>query len=375
MADDTRDYRALFLNRTPLLDVRAPVEFDKGAFPGATNVPLLNDGERHRVGIRYKQAGQQAAIDLGNQLVRGQVKRSRLAAWRQWHAAHPEGYLYCFRGGLRSHTTQAWLANEDIHVPLVVGGFKAMRRFLLESLDANLQRLPLWVLGGRTGCAKTRVIQQLDNAVDLEGLAHHRGSAFGRRPGGQPCQIDFENRLAIDLLGLADRGASPVVAEDESKLIGRCFLPLRLQARMKTAPRVLIEEPLEMRVQVTLEDYVLGPLEEYRHHYGQARAFPQLADDLLGAMDRIRRRLGGARYQELRVQLTRALEQQSRHGDSDAHRGWIREMLAGYYDPMYDYMMSKHRDGEILFRGTREQVLAFLRDQAASRAVGGRVHP
>ncbi len=124
----------------------------------------------------------------------------------------------------------------------MVGGYKAMRRFLLESLDAQLARQPLWVLGGRTGCAKTRVIRQLDNAVDLEGLAHHRGSAFGRRPGGQPTQIDFENRLAIDLLRLADRGVGRVVAEDESKLIGRCFLPTRLQARLD-APRVLIEEP------------------------------------------------------------------------------------------------------------------------------------
>ncbi|UWN51475.1 tRNA 2-selenouridine synthase [Alcanivorax sp. ALC70] len=148
MADDTRDYRALFLNRAPLLDVRAPVEFAKGAFPGATNLPLLDDGERHKVGIRYKQAGQAAAIDLGNELVSGRVKRARLNAWRQWRADHPDGYLYCFRGGLRSRTTQAWLANEGIDVPLVVGGYKAMRRFLLESLDAQLARQPLWVLAG-----------------------------------------------------------------------------------------------------------------------------------------------------------------------------------------------------------------------------------
>ncbi|MBL7251309.1 tRNA 2-selenouridine(34) synthase MnmH [Alloalcanivorax marinus] len=361
MADDTRDYRALFLARTPLLDVRAPVEFTKGAFPGATNLPLLDDRERHRVGIRYKQAGQQAAIDLGNELVSGRVKRDRLKAWRQWHAAHPNGYLYCFRGGLRSHTTQAWLATEGVTVPLVVGGYKAMRRFLLESLDANLQRLPLWVLGGRTGCAKTRVIGRLGNALDLEGLAHHRGSAFGRRPGGQPSQIDFENRLAIDLLGLAERGVPRVVVEDESKLIGRCFLPLALQARLKTAPRVLIEEPLEARVQVTLEDYVIGPLDEYRRHYGPAHGFERLAEELLAAMDRIQSRLGGDRHRQLRGQLARALERQRRHGDNDAHRDWIRELLAGYYDPMYDYMMSKHRDGEILFRGTREEVLAFLR--------------
>ena len=105
--DDTRDYAGLFLGDIPLLDVRAPVEFAKGAFPTASNLPLLDDDERHRVGIRYKQQGQQAAIDLGNELVSGRKKSARLDAWREWHRAHPDGYLYCFRGGLRSRTTQA----------------------------------------------------------------------------------------------------------------------------------------------------------------------------------------------------------------------------------------------------------------------------
>ena len=54
MRDDTRDYLSLFLNDTPLLDVRAPVEFAKGAFPGAANISLINDDERHQIGICYK---------------------------------------------------------------------------------------------------------------------------------------------------------------------------------------------------------------------------------------------------------------------------------------------------------------------------------
>jgi len=357
--DDTRDYAGLFLGDTPLLDVRAPVEFAKGAFPAATNLPLLDDDERHRVGIRYKQEGQQAAINLGNELVRGDTKRARLDAWQTWRQAHPDGYLYCFRGGLRSRTTQAWLSQSGVDVPLVVGGYKAMRRFLLDSLQRDLRQLPMVVLSGRTGCGKTRLIEKLDNAVDLEGLAHHRGSAFGRRPAGQPAQIDFENRLSIALLKQRARGSDPLVVEDEGKLIGRCYLPEGLQTRIRQSSRVVIDEPLEARVQVTLEDYVTGPLDEYARHYGDEQAFEQLADALLSAMDRIRKRLGGARHQSLRGELESALERQRRGGDPEGHRGWIRELLSGYYDPMYDYMLQR-RNGSIVYQGSRAQVMEYL---------------
>lgn len=359
MRDDTRDFLALFLNDTPLLDVRAPVEFAKGAFPTASNIALINDDERHQIGICYKQHGQQAAIDLGNQLVSGEERERRLRAWQQWWQANPEGYLYCFRGGLRSQTTQAWLREAGVDAPLVSGGYKAMRRFLLDELEANIHRLPFEVLCGRTGCAKTRVIVTQPNAVDLEGLAHHRGSAFGRRPGGQPSQIDFDNALAIALLKQREHHPACVLLEDESKLIGRCHLPFSLQDKIKSSPRIIINETLESRVQVTLEDYVVGPLEEYRHHYGDQLALQRLGEELLAALDRIRRRLGGLRHQQLRQQLAEALAVQAISGDTKLHEDWIRTLLGDYYDPMYDYMLS-HREGDILFEGSRAEVMAFL---------------
>ena len=106
MRPNTQDYKSLFLNDTPLLDVRAPVEFSQGAFPGTVNVPLMNDDERHRVGLQYKQAGQDSAIELGHQLVCGETKNVRVAHWVEFARAHPHGYLYCFRGGLRSQISQ-----------------------------------------------------------------------------------------------------------------------------------------------------------------------------------------------------------------------------------------------------------------------------
>ena len=43
MRMDSDDYLSIFLSDTPLMDVRAPVEFSKGSFPQASNVPLLDD--------------------------------------------------------------------------------------------------------------------------------------------------------------------------------------------------------------------------------------------------------------------------------------------------------------------------------------------
>jgi tRNA 2-selenouridine synthase len=352
------NYRQLLLNDVPMLDVRAAVEFTAGAFPHSHNIPLLNDDERHQIGICYKQHGQQAAIEMGQQLVSGTTRAERMTSWRQWQAQHPNGVLYCFRGGLRSQTVQQWLHEDGIDIPLVSGGYKALRRFLLDELEKNIRQLPFLILCGPTGSGKTRVIEKLNNSIDLEGIAHHRGSAFGRRPAGQPTQINFENTLSVAMLKQSAADHQQVVLEDESRLIGRCFLPVPLQESIREGARVLIEESLASRVEVTLEDYVLGPLAEYRQHFAE-QAEEKLAEELLSSIDRIRRRLGGARHQQLRGLLAEALQQQHKDGDVSHHRQWIEPLLRDYYDPMYDYMLQQ-RTGPILFRGSRQQVQQWL---------------
>ena len=364
--DEISDYERLLLNGTPLLDVRAPVEFARGSFPAAENHPLLNDDERHQVGIRYKEAGQQAAIDLGHELIHGQLKEERIAAWRDFAQRHPEGALFCFRGGLRSRIVQDWLREAGMDYPRVAGGYKAMRRFLLDAFEQAVPRTDFELIAGRTGTGKTRLIHERGDAIDLEGMAHHRGSAFGRRPGGQPVQIDFENRLIIALLRQRAAHTPSVLLEDESHLIGRCHLPPTLQEQMKASPRIEVDEPLDSRVQVTLEDFVLHPLDEYRGWYGDAEAQQKLGEELLAALDRIRKRLGGARHQALRAELENALREQQDRNNPDAHQAWIRALLTDYYDPMYDYMLSK-RGGEVLFRGRRDEVRAWLDERDRQR--------
>lgn len=361
------DYRSLFVDGVPLLDVRAPTEFAQGSFPNAINLPLLTDDERHAVGLTFNREGQAAAIAVGQVLVAGHTREARLQAWLDWYDRSPTGQLYCFRGGMRSGTVQRWLRDAGRPIPRVHGGYKAMRRFLLESLETNAAALPLALLCGRTGAGKTRVIEKLGQTVDLEGLARHRGSAFGRRPGGQPTQVDFENALAIRLLQLHARqeqsGPLPVVVEDESRLVGHRLIPPALYLQMKVAPRVLIEEPLEDRVQLILEDYVIRPLGEYACSHGERHALPRLAAELLGALDRIHNRLGGARHRDLRHTMETALAIHAETGDTRVHRGWIRELLCGYYDPLYDHALRiRDTPGPPLFVGSRQEVTSFLLD-------------
>ena len=356
------DLAALFLQDRPLLDVRAPVEFAEGAFPQAENHPLIDDPERHEIGTTYAERGQDEAIKLGEQLVSGDIKAGRIAAWRAYLQRHPDAVLYCFRGGLRSQTSQRWLFEDaQIRCPRVAGGYKAMRRFLLDQLATNSARCNPVVIGGRTGVGKTLLLQACEDQIDLEALAHHRGSAFGHHPEPQPSQIDFENALSIDLMKRVHGGNSFFAVEDESKNIGSRHIPPVFYERLQAAPLILLEATLEERVETTLEEYVHEGLGSFVATAGEAKAFDLWADYLCNAIDRIRKRLGGARHQAVRKQLDEALVAQRSGKGTDQHRAWITTLLRDYYDGMYEYQLDGKRE-RIVFSGPRGAVLDYLRN-------------
>ena len=360
MAHDITDFRDLFLNDRPMMDTRAPIEFHKGAFPGVVNLPLMTDRERERVGTCYKQQGQQAAVILGHQLVSGQTKAERLHAWADFARANPDGCLYCFRGGMRSQIVQQWLKQDaGIDYPRVTGGYKALRTFLIQTVDEAVTQCDMIVLGGMTGTGKTDVLVQLDNALDLEGHANHRGSSFGKRATGQPSNIDFENRLAIDLLKKRSKGHERFVLEDESRTVGSCALPLPLYQRMQSAPMVWLEDSVESRVERILRDYVVELSAEFTVTNGE-HGFTLFSQRLLQSLSNIQRRLGGERYQRLHVVMQAALQEQASCGSVDLHRVWIEALLREYYDPMYAFQREK-KAARIAFAGDQAAVLAFLR--------------
>lgn len=361
---DSADFATLFLTGAPLIDTRAPVEFAQGAFPGAVNLPLMTDDERAQVGTRYKQAGQAAAIALGHQLVSGDIKAARVRAWREFAEAHPDGYLYCFRGGLRSRIAQQWLAEAGIAYPRLIGGYKAMRRFLLDNLETQAGERRFLVLSGQTGCAKTDLLAEFPGAIDLEGLANHRGSAFGKRVGGQPSQIGFENALSIALLrNRRTHGTLPVLLEDESRLIGRLAVPEDLRQRTLAAPVVVLEVPLDERVQHTYRNYILRNLQDWQAALGADAGFDAFADELRQSLANLSRRLGGLRHEQLATQMASALVAH-RQGHPERHAVWIRELLVGYYDPMYAYQLEQ-KAARVVFRGDRAAVRDYLRGAMA----------
>ena len=369
---DSSTFEELFLRDRSLIDTRAPIEFERGSFPGATNIPLMTDVEREQVGIRYKEQGEHAAVALGHELVSGHVKEDRIAAWIEQVKRNANAALFCFRGGLRSQTVQAWLASEGYHLPVVDGGYKALRSYLLNSLEECLCDTSLVVIGGRTGVAKTALLNQASDmlrlpVIDLEGLAHHRGSAFGKRAEPQPTQVNFENRIAIELLKLRNGGHQQVIMEDESRLIGRCALPLTLQEKLRAAPLVVLDASLEDRVHHSWENYILS---NYREQVAlcdsHEAAFSAFATSLRLSLANIQKRLGGARYQELSEVLEKALLAHSQ-GDPEQHKQWITVLLRDYYDPMYDYQL-KSKQRHVVFRGNFNEVLEFMTGTIGSRA-------
>ncbi len=243
-------------NHRIVLDVRAPAEFEQGHIPGALSFPLFSDAERAAVGTMYKQVGKEEAMELGLRIVGPKmedfVKQAKLLA------PHRRLAIHCWRGGQRSGS-MAWLFRQaGFDVVTLEGGYKAYRQFVLESLAAS--SLKLIVLGGKTGSGKTKILHALrelgEQIIDLEGLANHKGSAFGfigEAP--QPTVEQFGNELFECTLSLDH--TKRVWIENESKSIGRIYIPDEFFARLRASTLVNVEIPEEARIQNLLADYVL----------------------------------------------------------------------------------------------------------------------
>lgn len=355
------EFDDLLLHQRPMFDVRAPIEFDKGAFPNVVNLPLMNDDERQQIGVCYKQQGQEAAIALGHQLVNGNTKAERVQKWHNFASEHPEAVLYCFRGGLRSKISQQWLAEAGIVIPFVEGGYKALRTHLLERLDHLIEEVPAFVLSGRTGTGKTEILPQFDRPIDLEGIAKHRGSSFGKYIEEQPSQITFENNLAIALMKLKRAANAPVIYEDESRLVGCRLLPISLQEKLKSSPIMVLSDDFDQRVERIFGEYVVKAVTAWEQELiDPNEAFLAFGDSLLQSINRIRKRLGSEAHAHLVKLLEKALNLQSKQHNLSNHKDWICYLLIHYYDPMYDYQLSLKQD-RVVMRGTSSELVTWYR--------------
>lgn len=294
------------------IDVRSPGEFAHGRLPDAVNVPLFSNDERAEVGTCYKQVGPQEAIQLGLQLVK--PKLDDFFQTVESLVGSGLAKIHCWRGGMRSSWFADFLQSRGLTACTLQGGYKNFRRWALQTLStARTVR----VLGGLTGSGKTQILHALqargEQVIDLEALAHHRGSAYGHlgQKDPQPSNEQFENEIAYLW---ADFDPHEVVwIEDESRLVGRTKVPDEIYSLMQAAPKYCIERPLEERLDILMADYGRAPIKE-----------------LVLATLRIHKKLGGAR-----MQTAVALLKEDRLREAFA-------LILSYYDKTYTQHLRKH---------------------------------
>ena len=301
-----------------IIDARSPAEFALDHIPGAVNCPVLDDDERRQVGTLYKQTGAFEARRLGGAMVAANLARHL----REQFADKPPGWtpvVYCWRGGLRSGSMVQWLRLVGWDAQQLAGGYKSYRRWVVEEIATRCPSVPLRVLCGATGSAKTRILAALDGlgaqTLDLEACARHKGSLLGGWPGqAQPSQKQFETHLTAVLSALD--ASRPVFVEGESARIGRLSVPVPLVARMRASPCIEIDATVPARLAYLLRDYAyLGDDRE-----GLARQLAMLRD--------LQGRQTVQRWQEW-----------ARAGQLEP---LFRELMAQHYDPHYRRSQERH---------------------------------
>lgn len=357
----TADYEALVVNDVGLIDVRSPGEFKTGSIPGAANIPLLTDEERHEVGLTYRQKGSATAIGLAKDLVEADKKDMLTDMWSAYLRRYPSAVMYCARGGMRSATAAAWTAEKTgTKVCRVKDGYKGFRNYLLSRLDPDTINSKPFLVGGRTGSGKTTVINAFANSIDLEAIANHRGSTFGRFTSPQPGQADFENRLAMALIRHGHAGFSHLVLEDEGRHVGKRFLPKELSGFFSGGELIVLEAPFEERVENIYQEYVIDSQQQYGGGEQSIDAMWVWFEEMSLNMDRIAKRLGSSLLEQVKALLESGCYHQQKNGDPEAHKHWIRLLLSHYYDPMYDYQLDKRKKTPLL-TGRELVVIQYLR--------------
>jgi len=353
------NYSDLFKSNTPLLDVRAPIEFIEGSFPYAHNFPIMNDRERHQIGICYKENGQKSAIKLGHELINGKIKEKRVNQWVDFVQKHPKGALYCFRGGLRSKISQEWIyEHSGVSYPRIKGGYKALRSFLIDEMKRIVNDMNFLVVGGQTGCGKTILLNKFENTIDLEGFANHRGSAFGNNLSPQPKQIDFENNLSVELIKKESFGH--LLIEDEGNNIGTIYIPEVIKDKSRESNIVILRASLEERLDISMKSYVVDMAEKFSNK-DPINGFEDFSNYWLNSLLKIQKRLGGVRYKSLLNQLKPALNNHKYNNDLSDYFPIIESLLVDYYDPMYNFQINNKKQ-RVIFEGSYGEVISFLRE-------------
>jgi len=302
----------------PVIDVRTPAEFEAGHIPGAYNIPLLSNEGRAVVGTLYKHEGKERAFIKALELTGPEMANFvRKAKEISQATGSSRLYVYCWRGGMRSGS-MSWLFNTaGFESHTLEGGYKAYRAYIRNNISKSQNII---ILGGYTGSGKTEILKEIgkrSQAIDLEGIAHHKGSAFGFiGQEKQPTSEHFENILGYKWLDLDI--SKPIWLEDESRNIGSVYLPENLYAMMRDAPVIFLDVDKEIRIKRLIKEYAV---------FDTAL--------LQQALDKIYRRIGGDNHKK----ATEALKNRDFYT--------VADITLSYYDKAYLYGLNKRNKNKI----------------------------
>lgn len=300
-----------------LIDVRSPKEHKESKIPGSINIPVLLDEERAMVGTAYTKESQEKAQLLGIESIKKRLDQI-VEEVEELKGKYSKLIFLCARGGMRSGAMTAFFRHHGLDALRLKGGYKSYRDFVINHLEEAVKGVHLVILHGKTGCGKTKILEGLEKegiqVIDLEGKAKNRGSHFGHIGIVQDqTQKNFEGLLYHRLINRKD---NIFVIEGESRKIGPIHIPESFWNLMKEGTKVSVEAPVEMRLDIIMEDYTEAE---------------ELKERLLEVAEKLKRYMDGRVYR-------RFLENVEKKEIREA----AREIMINYYDPMYNKSLTRH---------------------------------
>ena len=312
-----------------IVDVRSPIEFEQDHIPGAINIPLFSNEERAIVGTIYKKEGKDDAINKGLEFLSPKLPKMI----NKYRKLKQPITIYCFRGGMRSNSIASLLKSLGMDVKVLEGGYKTYRKKVIQELERFVINPKIYVLYGLTGSGKTEILTQLENSLDLEGLAQHRGSVFGDINLKPNSQKMFESLLLERLKQLQNEKI--IFIEGESKKIGKVQIPLSIWQQMQKAKKIKVVNTIEQRVERIYKEYCNN-----------------IDIDIFSSkLDRIVKYLGKKKVEELKLLLKQ-----------NKLKEFIKIILLDYYDKLYAHTVDTKKyefeikDKQDLLRQWKSQI-------------------
>jgi tRNA 2-selenouridine synthase len=326
---------AFELENTIFVDTRSPKEYENDHILGAISLPILDNEERHEIGLIYKQISRDLAIEKGLEYYSKKIPN--IVKTIQPHK-NKKIVIYCARGGMRSGIIASLLESIGLEVYQIKGGYKLFRNYLLEKISNFKLKPKIIVLHGLTCTGKTELLEKLDNVIDLEGLAQHRGSLYGAIGLTPNSQKKFENLLMEKLEQLNDQNY--IFVEGESRRIGDCIMPEFLWKAMLKGINIKIERELSLRLKLMVKEYFLNP-----------KIVEQIKEISAGLIRVISK--------ENKAKMLQFLDEKEYEKAAEI-------LLVKYYDPLYEHSLNKKEYQKIINNDNVEKAVIEINEYLSS---------